>query len=419
MTGVHRYEGVRGLADRDEGRAMTRTTPFRTASLGKTFTAALVLSLHEEGALSVDDPVSDYLPDFPHGGAITLRMLLTHTSGVANYTHVSAWVDAASSGTPLTEREVVALCAATELDFPPGTAWNYSNTGYLVLGMIAEQLVGRSVPEELAARFFVPLGMSGTVPFVQAPPDLARGYERDGTAIEWDPAFVYPTDGGWVTTASDLMIWSRAFFGGALHSEATLALARQPEGGELLTSVAESFGLVSGGYALGFLAAEDDTLGTLYAGAGNGGGVRTFVGFLPERDLAFATFVDVGDGTVRSSRRSARRDRCSMRYARTRSDSRLVERCTDRPRVLERLSTWRPTSRYAPCMRTGPATTPLVLTMRSTLVALDPESGAHRWNLRLPMQVRRAFPVEGALLLVLAEPGTKGAIALVSSRAAW
>lgn len=296
--GVHRYEGVRGLADRDEGRAMTRTTPFRTASLGKTFTAALVLSLHEEGALSVDDPVSDYLPDFPHGGAITLRMLLTHTSGVANYTHVSAWVDAASSGTPLTEREVVALCAATELDFPPGTAWNYSNTGYLVLGMIAEQLVGRSVPEELAARFFVPLGMSGTVPFVQAPPDLARGYERDGTAIEWDPAFVYPTDGGWVTTASDLMIWSRAFFGGALHSEATLALARQPEGGELLTSVAESFGLVSGGYALGFLAAEDDTLGTLYAGAGNGGGVRTFVGFLPERDLVFATFVDVGDGTV-------------------------------------------------------------------------------------------------------------------------
>ncbi len=164
--------------------------------------------------------------------------------------------------------------------------------------MIAEQLVGRSVPEELTARFFVPLGMSGTVPFAQAPPDLARGYERDGTAIEWDSAFVYPTDGGWVTTASDLMIWSRAFFGGALHSEATLALARQPEGGELLTSVAESFGLVSGGYALGFLAAEDDTLGTLYAGAGNAGGIRTFVGFLPERDLAFATFVDVGDGTV-------------------------------------------------------------------------------------------------------------------------
>lgn len=296
--GVHRYEGVRGLADRDEARAMTSTTPFRTASLGKTFTGALVLSLHEEGALSVDDPVSDYLPDFPHGDAITLRMLLTHTSGVANYTHVSAWVDAASRGAPLTEREVVALCAASELDFPPGTAWNYSNTGYLVLGMIVEQLVGRTVTQELEARFFVPLGMSGTVPFAEAPPDLARGYERDGEPSEWDPAFVYPTDGGWVTTASDLMIWSRAFFGGALHSEATLALARRPEGGELLTSVAESFGLTSGGYALGFLAAEDATLGTLYAGAGNGAGVRTFVGFLPEQDLAFATFVDVGDGSV-------------------------------------------------------------------------------------------------------------------------
>lgn len=64
-------------------------------------------------------------------------------------------------------------------------------------------------------------------------------------------------------------------------------------------------------------------------------------------------------------------------------------------------------------MRTGPFASPLVLTLRSTLVALDPETGAHRWNLRLPMQVRRAFPLEGALLLVLAEPGTRGAIALV------
>jgi hypothetical protein len=64
-------------------------------------------------------------------------------------------------------------------------------------------------------------------------------------------------------------------------------------------------------------------------------------------------------------------------------------------------------------MRTGPPASPLVLTLRSTLVALDPETGAHRWNLRLPMQVRRAFPVERALLLVLAEPGVKGAIALV------
>lgn len=296
--GVHRYEAVRGWADRDEARVMTTTTPFRTASLGKTFTGALVLSLHEEGALDVDDPVSMYLPDLPNGEAITLRMLLTHTSGLANYTHVSAWLEAASAGTPLTEREVVALCAGTELDFPPGTAWNYSNTGYLVLGLIIEALVGRSVPDELEARFFLPLGMSGTVPLAEAPADLARGYARDGGVIEWDPAFVYPTDGGWVTTSSDLMIWSRAFFGGALHSEATLAIARQPEGGELLTSVAQSFGLASGGYALGFLAAEDAELGLLYAGAGNGGGVRTFVGYLPERDLAFATFVDVGDGSV-------------------------------------------------------------------------------------------------------------------------
>ena len=161
--GVHRYEAVRGLADRDAGRAMSTSTPFRTASLGKTFTGALVLSLHDERALSVDDPVSEYLPDFPHGDTITLRMLLTHTSGLANYTHVEAWVDAATAGTRLTEEEVVALCAAADLDFPPGSSWNYSNTGYLLLGLIVERLVGRSVPEEIQARFFGPLGMTGTV----------------------------------------------------------------------------------------------------------------------------------------------------------------------------------------------------------------------------------------------------------------
>lgn len=64
-------------------------------------------------------------------------------------------------------------------------------------------------------------------------------------------------------------------------------------------------------------------------------------------------------------------------------------------------------------MRLGPASSPLVLTLRSTLIALDPDTGAHRWNVRLPMQVRRAFPLEKAILLVLAEPGVRGAIVLV------
>src|SRR6188472_3567290 len=73
--GQHRYLGAIGMADSASGRAMTVTTPYRTASMGKTFTDALILSLHDEGALSVEDPLSSYVPDFPNGENITLRML--------------------------------------------------------------------------------------------------------------------------------------------------------------------------------------------------------------------------------------------------------------------------------------------------------------------------------------------------------
>ncbi|MGE0787796.1 MAG: serine hydrolase domain-containing protein [Sandaracinaceae bacterium] len=295
--GQHRYEGAIGWADEASMQPMLTTTPYRTASLGKTFTGALILALHDDGLLSVDDPVSSYLPSFPNGDAITLRMLLTHTSGVLNYTRLPDFATRR-----YTADEAIAAASEQPLDFPPGTAWNYSNTGYLILAKIAEQLTGRSMPEEVQARFFAPLGMTHTWPFEESRvAEIATGYQlRSGAAqpVSFLDANIYPADGGWVSTAGDLLIWARAAFGGELHSESTLATARVPEGGELLDEIARSFGLDSGGYALGFIQAHDPELGTLYAGAGNAGGMRTFVGYFPEHDLAFTTFVDVGDGTV-------------------------------------------------------------------------------------------------------------------------
>ncbi|MCZ7680280.1 MAG: beta-lactamase family protein [Sandaracinaceae bacterium] len=183
----------------------------------------------------------------------------------------------------------------------PGTAWSYSNTGYILLGLVAEQIVGRPIEQELQARFFEPLGMIDTQPRGDgAPVALWTGYIHDGSDLREVPmGRGYTADGGaWITSLDDLITWAHAFFGGQLHRAETLALAQMPAGGALLETVARNFGLESGGYGLGLVVGTDATFGPLLAGAGNGDGARTFVGYAPEQELAFAVAVNIGDGSV-------------------------------------------------------------------------------------------------------------------------
>lgn len=298
-----RWVGYAGLADRESGRAVDEHTLIRSASVGKTFTGALILALHEEGALSVDDALSRHVDLVPNGDAITLRMLLQHTSGVPNYTRVAAYREAIAVDPTrvFSYEELVTIAIAEERDFAPGTGWNYSNTGYILLGIVAEQIVGRPIEEELRARFFEPLGMNDTQPMgAEAPAALWTGYIVDGGELREVPRGAsYTADGGaWVTSLDDLLTWAHAFFGGRLHRTDTLALAQMPAGGALLEAVAQNFGLETGGYGLGLIVASDATFGALLAGAGNGDGVRTFVGYAPEEALAFAVAVNIGDGSV-------------------------------------------------------------------------------------------------------------------------
>lgn len=298
-----RWVGAAGVTELGIDGAVTEDTVFRTASVGKTFTGAVILALHDEGAIAVTDPIARYVDGIPGGEQITLAMLLTHTSGVANYTRVEAYrtrVIEDPSWRP-TDEELIALAVEETPAFAPGTEWDYSNTGYLLLGRVVQSVTGLAVEEEARRRFFEPLGMHDTRPVDEAArAALWTGYrEVDGELVPVPYAGGPPADGsGWVTTLHDMEIWARQFLGGRLHRPETLALARMPEGGALLDSVAQAFGLASGGYALGFIAADDSTLGSLYAGAGNGDGARTFVGFWPETDTAFVVAVNVGDGTV-------------------------------------------------------------------------------------------------------------------------
>jgi D-alanyl-D-alanine carboxypeptidase len=299
----HRWVGRAGNADISSERAVDEHTLTRTASIGKTFMGALILSLHEEGALSIDDVVSEHLDGIPSGDEITLRMLLQHTSGIANYTGVEAYREAAARYPEyvVTAEETIAFSVAEPLDFPPGTAWNYSNTGYLILGQIAEQIVGRPFEDEVRARFFEPLGMDDTrIVDAERPAELWIGYRETDTGQEVAPPGPgFAEDGGaWITSSEDLITWAQEFFAGRLHRPETLELAVMTAGGQLLDGVAASFGFVTGGYGAGLIAAHDENMGPLLAGAGNADGARTFVGYFPERGLAFTVAVNIGDGFV-------------------------------------------------------------------------------------------------------------------------
>jgi D-alanyl-D-alanine carboxypeptidase len=297
----HRWVGVSGLADVATDEPATERTLFLTASVAKTFTAAVVLALVDEGRLSLDQTLEEWVPRVPHADRITLRMLLDHTSGIASYNHTPGWEDAAAVDRThrFTSDELVDLAVSVSADFPPGEGWSYSNTGYILLGMVVEAVVGRPLVEETRARFFAPLGMNDTVPVDEVGDGLWSSYivgDDGAEPVVRLPG--YPADGGYVSSLHDLGIWARHFLGGRLHRPETLAEAHVGAGAELLGAIASAYGFESGGYGAGMIVASDATLGALYAGGGNTDGARTFVAYLADQDLWFVVAVNSGEGRV-------------------------------------------------------------------------------------------------------------------------
>jgi CubicO group peptidase (beta-lactamase class C family) len=137
---------------------------FRIGSITKTFTATLLLILADEKKLGLDDPVSKYVAWVPNGDRITLRMLADMTAGLHSYTQDDAWVKVAFSnfGRVWTPRELVDVGLRSPPDFPPGQGWHYSNTNYVLLGMILEQVTGKKIQDSFAEKMFKPLKLTQT-----------------------------------------------------------------------------------------------------------------------------------------------------------------------------------------------------------------------------------------------------------------
>ena len=174
-------------------------TKYPIASISKQFTAAAILLLRDQGKLSLDDKVSKYVPGIGGGDIITIRQLLSHTSGLQDY-----WpqdYSFAAMREPVTPQDIVDRWAKKPLDFAPGTQWQYSNTGYVVAGMIVEKVAGMPLLDFLKAHVFTPLGMAPVDQDLANGPGYPQGYQRFALGpVRPEP----PAAHGWLFAAGEL-----------------------------------------------------------------------------------------------------------------------------------------------------------------------------------------------------------------------
>jgi CubicO group peptidase (beta-lactamase class C family) len=282
------YERVRGLASVELGVPLTPATRFRIGSVTKQFTAAAILTLAERGSLSVDDPLSRFFPEFPRGDEVTLRHLLTHTSGIHSYTDEPEFLEEVTL--PADPDELIDEIEGFTYDFEPGLGWRYSNSGYFLLGRIVEIASSRSYGEFLEETFFAPLGMddTGVVESGAVIPSSASGYGvqagRVRKALDWDMTRAGGA-GALYSTVRDLQRWNEALFAGEVLSAESLAAALSPvELGEDVPAADNQLGMIGGGYGFGWIISEFRGRSIVE----HGGGLHGFVSHLariPELEL--------------------------------------------------------------------------------------------------------------------------------------
>lgn len=192
-------------------------TIYQVGSITKQFTSAVILRLQEMNKLSIKDKLSKYFPDYPNSDFITIENLLTHTSGIFNYTNESYFMNH-DSGKPISRDKLIELFKGRPLDFPPGTKFRYSNSGYIMLGFIIEQVTGKPYEQIVRELILTPLQMdhSGFDFAHYKGPDKATGYlfldkELKQPANIVDSTVSYAA-GGLYATAWDLYKWDRAIY---------------------------------------------------------------------------------------------------------------------------------------------------------------------------------------------------------------
>ena len=213
-----------GMADREWNIPNTPETKFEIGSLTKQFTAACILQLVEEGKLSLEDKLSKFLPKFPKADSVTIHMLLNHTSGIANYTAQLSFMNIATQH--LGQDSMISFIAGKSYTASPGSKFNYTNSGYFLLGYIIEKVSGLSYGNYLEKNIFSKLGMTNSL--LNKPDSVlsmrAKGYDVKGrkTANADYIAMDWPfSAGGIISTVDDMYKWDRALYTGTVLNDAS------------------------------------------------------------------------------------------------------------------------------------------------------------------------------------------------------
>lgn len=284
-----------GFADLENAAPAGPHTVYNVGSITKQVTAAAILQLVERGVMTLDDPITRFLPGFStQGRQVTIRHLLTHTSGIRSYP---------SDDTPpetlpadVSDADLLAIIEAEPFDFEPGAAFRYSNAGYVLLGMIVENATGLDYDAYMRENVFAPLGMTRTsvCDRRRITPDRADGYVRVGyQLLHADP--VSPTHMGAAgflcSSAFDLLTWSDALTDGRVVSPATYEMMTSPATTADGTEIPYGFGIQVG--------ARLEGRPSLYHGGGVPG-VSSRLDRYPEADLTIAVISNTyGDHVLR------------------------------------------------------------------------------------------------------------------------
>lgn len=275
-----------GSANLEYGVPLTASSVMESGSVAKQFTAAAVVLLQQDGKLALDDDIRKYLPEVPDfGRTITIRHLLTHTSGLRDQWGLLG-IEGRGPGSqvhsPMTTLDLVVH--QKMLNFPPGTAYSYSNTGYALATLIIERVSGKSLQEFSQERLFGPLRMTHTQwrdDFTRVVPQRATAYSPSDSGYHMDMPFTNMIgNGGLLSTVDDLLRWNEN-------------LDRTTVGGPAFTQTLQTpMRLTSGrttDYALGLGVGEYDGVHEV-SHTGSTAGYRTFLGRYPDQRVSVAVW---------------------------------------------------------------------------------------------------------------------------------
>lgn len=286
--------------------AITPNMRFAAGSIGKIFTSTTILQLVEEGKLTLEDSLYEWLPAYPYiDSTITIRQLLNHTSGLYNFVdNDNFWEAIFSEPSKVWTMEEMILAFNRESVFPKGTDWHYSQTGYNLLRIIIEMITGSDIPTVNEERFFIPLGLDNTFTSMgeALPANIAHGWwDLDGDGIYDDflpwprTAFASGIGGEVFTTAEDLAKWARALF----HDKSVLS---QLSLDQMLTFYSPCTGeeFVCAGYGLGAVKFNPDLCNGLetYGHSGNAPGYAAACMYLPDYDVCLGFMDNTEEGNA-------------------------------------------------------------------------------------------------------------------------